>query len=567
MRAFSRATGLLLNKGVERTGRIAADSRQDSLERLNRDVSDAETRTQDKAQQKTFSKRLYALRKRVADNHANLTSGNPTKLYSVPAGFLDARAPCAEEYSLLAEIHDCQSQLSAQLKITNDPVPRRKIIEEVKKWDVDDIESYIKQLAPYCQYISKGSGDQSASVPQRRNTQMSTVMQPETPEESSLIANSDSSMVHGPFPSDSNAERRASIEHEDPNKKTVSRKNRSAIDGLRKCLRKNNERLASGGFERTKPFTGRPYDTRLGNSQLETSTRLEHAIDMQLQLSRRMAESNDPAVVAEVLAFAQSWTSKEWNATICSQYEESLSGSYSRLANVGTKASSLEATLSAKDETRLTVTSIRKTPKDTSRFGTLQAAQQTRDSPLLQNKSHPPSIADSQRSRRSSNEVDVSWSGQSTSGGNMSSTLAPATGQNVAARAPLRPLATNTVQSTATASDGSKTPASTETDHSGENSSAKTLIVRLSLPNDSTTAPRRLIWSPDLNRDTFFSKVQERFSDSSVHSVEVSTSDDRFLIEPKGSDDEWRILQEELYELLSQPSSKKPQIHAVVHVR
>lgn len=559
-----------------RLASIATALRNNLPENTHHVVSDTEDDTEDledDAQQEIFLQRLRPLRERVARNHANLIRGIPIDPYNVPVELLDAEWASARKYNLLAEMHDCQSQLSARLMEANCPVTKMEIRDEMKNWNVAHTESYVRRLASFYQRIGGRPRHPSRSVPQKSSARRitSTSLGPteeairSTPSTLSLLQHSGprEKPPGGKIPNQTDLERRMML-----------RRNDGTLDSLRKCLQRNNERLARGAAEWAKPFNGKRLEPGAGHSQLTASNQLRIAIERQVRLGDVLSESRDIDFKARAVEFAKRWTSEQWRSKICQEYGKDLVKSFGKYINASAPEADQASNQSPCEETSSSGSTALKPSCDAGQTEEAGTSGAQASPSVVQNEPHPVS-ARGTSSTCSSNGADIFRSGDfmgDASLGHSAQTPTTATRLNGAASDSSSLLARDTMQNVYSTSKECRTPASAEIDHSSAFNSAKQIsvkqiVVRMSRSNDTTTAPRRLYWSPDLDRDGFFSKVKEKFSDGSVSVVEVSISDDRFFIEPTGCEEEWKSLQDELHGLLLQPSDKKLQVSAVVHVR
>lgn len=555
----------------KRLALIATALRNGLIENANHVDSDTEDDTediQDDSQQGVFPQRLRALRERVARNHANLIRGIPTDPYNVPIEFLDAEWASARKYNRLAEMHDCQGQLSVRLMEANFHVSKTEIKDEMREWDVAHTKAYVRRLAFFYQRIGKRPGHPSRSVPQKSSARRITSTSLGSTEEGIRSTSSTPSSLQysGPREKPTGGE---SPNQSDLERRMMLRRNDGRLNSLRKCLQRNNERLARGAAKWAKPFKGRRLESSAGHSQLTASNQLRMAIRQQVRLSHVLSESRDMDFKARAVEFAKRWTSEQWRSKICKEYEKDFVKSFGRYINASAPEADQASNQSLSEKTSSSGSTASKPSYDAGQTEEAETSGAQASPSVVQNESHP-ATARGTSSACSSNGADIFRSGDFMGDASLhypAQTPTTATRLNGATSVSSGLLARDTVPNIVSASKECSTPASAETGHSSSSKSEKKINVCLSLPNDTTSAPRRLIWTPDLNRDGFFSKVKEKFSDGSVNAVEVFINDDRILIEPTGCGDEWTILQEELCGLFSQHPDKKLQVSAVVQIR
>lgn len=299
-------------------------------------------------------------------------------------------------------------------------------------------------------------------------------------------------------------------------------KNNRSLSGIRKCLEGNNKRLAIG--RNTANFSGRRLDGSATEFLLSTWGRLEAAVDQQVKVCQHLSTVRDPVAISQLVNFAQIWSLKKWSAKVCDDYADGMAKLFNSMIQINAISESASSERSSEHP-----------PSST---------------PIARENGRSARTVDVQPSTNTSNDLSTSQAEQASPGNHAEHV------ENVSAQ-------TNDSSSLACPSAlNSRHPSAPAM---GEANSTK-IIIRLHLPEDDKTAPRRMIWSQAMTRDEFFQQVAQRFREHSVQSVEAVLDVDKILVEPTGSEDEWEILQEDLLRMLRRSSNERLQVDAAVRV-
>lgn len=145
------------------------DSRGSSFDGSYGTADPEEAKTQKRAQQKAYSRRITTLRNIVTENHGKLINGQDLTQYKIPAENLSMEGHYGEKYTRLADAYNSQILLRERLSALGNVNDRKAIIDEVKKWDVRNDELYVKQVTSSHQQVNERSKQQTVRRPSVRN--------------------------------------------------------------------------------------------------------------------------------------------------------------------------------------------------------------------------------------------------------------------------------------------------------------------------------------------------------------------------------------------------------------
>lgn len=468
------------------------------------------------------------------------------------------QAPYGEQYKLLAEVHKRQSRLSAVVGAASDANIQSEISTGLERCDVKAVKSYIERLDSYFPQISIGPQHQQARSHQPSRFQelffreRSLVQTPIAPVGLDFALHQN--------PGGVNIMKEVVSKEENLQTQDHRVRNYRSIQGLRSCLQRNNDHLATGGRSNPTPFKGRPLDDSASPKLLAMSVGLNVAINKQIQLSRQNSEPEpeDPAARLQIVAFAEHWASKKWNAEVCDQYMKCLA-EYNKEQ---TATSSHPTSHKSGDSVDSSESEDGKPISSGSSVIVLEPETRPRSSVFAQSDSRPAAIVGIQSFGNPSHDQGPAdnylehWR-------SMSGTM---TNQRDRLIRPSYVSANQMIEGSNIASEDQTIPASGEATFFGGLPARKKIRISLRLSEDDTMTCRKMFWFQPMTRDDFFQQVSERFRGRSVLSIETVLDGDKTVVEPAGSEDEWEILQEEFWRMLEHSSPERLHVDAIVRV-